>query len=186
MSDSSNPRDSPPSPNRRRSSFVDMFSNRTGISPTSNPPRRLSITTLGLSTLPGTQPGPLSAIRGRAESVSSSNSNSVDESPFEDDNVAPGSSASPSAPQSPFARRMSFGAARVMRDSRPGNGAANGRQPSVSSAASSSNATAASTAKSRGLSCCLSQLHYCHWITSDNVATVSQSLLLYKLMLTYV
>jgi hypothetical protein len=164
-SDSPNPRDAPPSPRNRRSSFADMFSNRSGMSPTATsngqPPRRLSITTLGLSTLPGAQTSPFSAIRARAESVSSANSNSVDESPFEDDSTGPppqtGASGSPSSvPQSPFARRMSFGAARVMggaggRDARTGNG----RKPSGSAtgAATSASPPTSTTAKSRGSSC---------------------------------
>jgi hypothetical protein len=77
-------------------------------------PRRLSITTLGLSTLPGAQSSPFGNMRNRAESVSSANSGSVDESPFEDEPASsPSAPNSSSVPQTPF-RRMSFGAARAL------------------------------------------------------------------------
>jgi hypothetical protein len=172
-SDQSNPRDSPPTPSRRRSSFVDLFGPRQSAGSQSNPPRRLSITTLGLSTVPGTQTSPYSNMRARAESVSSANSGSVDESPFEDEPSGPppsasmSSSVSSSMPATPFARRMSFGA-KALREPRNGGGSspngsggpagtANGR-PSVSSAApalAAQKASASPNVKSRGLSCCV-------------------------------
>jgi hypothetical protein len=61
---------------------------------------------MGLSTANNQSATPYSALRGRAESISSANSNSVDESPFEDE---PSSTFSPTTATSPFARRMSFG-----------------------------------------------------------------------------
>lgn len=164
-SDQNNSRDSPTSPhsNQRRSSFVDMFNSRASVSSQNQPPRRLSITTLGLSTLPQAQSSPFSAMRTRAESISSANSTSVDESPFEDE--ASSSSLSTSVPATPFARRMSFGAQqRAMRGSVGGvnlnnNGNANGRAP-ISSAGIVHKASASSqTSKSRGLSCCSLRPH---------------------------
>jgi hypothetical protein len=137
----SSDRNSPPPPsaatNRRRSSitsqtFQELFGRNNSIgggqNTTSAYPgpitsaaaqaqrRRLSLTTIGLSGSPN-QTSPFSAVRSRAESVSSANSGSVDESPFEDD---PGPSAS-SVPNTPFARRLSFGA-RALRDVRTSNG----------------------------------------------------------------
>lgn len=81
--------------------------------------RRLSLTTIGLSASPG-QTSPFTNPRARAESISSANSGSVDESPFEDD-FAPSTSAASSNPATPFARRLSFGA-RALRDVRQSNG----------------------------------------------------------------
>jgi hypothetical protein len=163
---------------RRRSSFVDLFGPRapaSGQNANGQPSRRLSITTLGLSTLQGSQSSPFGTARTRAESVSSANSGSVDESPFEDE---PGALPTSSVPTSPFARRMSFGA-KAMRDMRSSaNGNPNGRASvssttsaptSTSSPASAAAAAVASsvsttsaksgttppTLKSRGLSCLL-------------------------------
>jgi len=61
-------------------------------------------------------------MRSRADSFSSSNSGTVEESPFEEGDAA-------AVPTSPFARRMSFGARamRDMRSSTTGNGNANGQ-----------------------------------------------------------
>ena len=109
--------------------------------------RRLSLTTVGL-TATGSQTSPFQSARPRTESLSSANSGSVDESPFEDD---PAPSAS-SNPATPFARRLSFGA-RALRDVRQSNGSlgnSNGR-PSIPRKASSP-----PTAKGRGLSSSLS------------------------------
>jgi hypothetical protein len=150
---SSSDRNSPPlpSPNghgRRRSSiagsFVDMFGSRpanggSNTSTTMGPitsaaaqaqQRRLSLTTVGLSGSQ-TQTSPFGSVRSRGDSISSSNSGTVEESPFEE-----GDAPTSSVPTSPFARRLSFGA-RAMRDMRAstGNGNANGR-PSVSKAKS--------------------------------------------------
>jgi len=183
--DPNSPRDAPPSPPQRRSSFVDMFNPRGSISSQSQPPRRLSITTLGLSTLPNAQSSPFSAMRTRAESVSSANSNSVDESPFEDDNASQSGSNSNSVPATPFTRRMSFGAQRTLRGSTGGgmnaagnSGNANGRAP-ISSTGFANKASASSqSSKSRGLSCCSSSLScnpsegqsLCriHWLTINS------------------
>ncbi|KAF2499814.1 hypothetical protein BU16DRAFT_284103 [Lophium mytilinum] len=124
-----------PDRQRRRSSFAgqtfqDLFGRTNSVSgPGSNPPypgpittaaaqaqrRRLSVTTLGLSGSPN-QTSPFN-LHPRTESISSANSGSVDESPFEDD---PTPSAS-SNPTTPFGRRLSFGA-RALRDVRTGNG----------------------------------------------------------------
>jgi hypothetical protein len=92
--------------------------------------RRLSLTTIGLGASPG-QTSPFPNPRTRTESISSANSGSVDESPFEDEH-APSTSATSSNPATPFARRLSFGA-RALRDVRQSNGSVgnqNGR-PSV-------------------------------------------------------
>ncbi|KAF2196142.1 hypothetical protein GQ43DRAFT_499646 [Delitschia confertaspora ATCC 74209] len=80
--------------------------------------RRLSLTTIGLSGSPNTPAAFPPSARPRTESLSSANSGSVDESPFEDD---PPPSAASSNPTTPFARRLSFGA-RAMRDVRASNG----------------------------------------------------------------
>lgn len=107
--------------------------------------RRLSLTTIGLGAAPG-QTSPFQNPRTRTESISSANSGSVDESPFEDD-YAPSNSATSSNPATPFARRLSFGA-RALRDVRQSNGSVgnqNGR-PSVHKASSPP------TGRGRGLS----------------------------------
>ena len=107
--------------------------------------RRLSLTTIGLGASPN-QTSPFQNPRNRAESISSANSGSVDESPFEDD-YAPNASATSSTPATPFARRLSFGA-RALRDVRQSNGSIgnqNGR-PSVHKASSPP------TGRGRGLS----------------------------------
>ncbi|KNG49065.1 myb DNA-binding domain protein [Stemphylium lycopersici] len=148
---SSNDRNSPPlhSPDpRRRASvtsqtFQDLFGRSNSIAgqPTggqSSGPittaaanaqrRRLSLTTIGLGASPGQTSPFLQTPRTRTESISSANSGSVDESPFEDDF---GPSANNSNPATPFARRLSFGA-RAMRDVRQSNGGVgnpNGRPP---------------------------------------------------------
>jgi hypothetical protein len=147
---SSNGRNSPPlhSPDARRrasvtsQTFHDLFG-RSGSyggqqnsgQPASGPittaaanaqRRRLSLTTIGLGASPGQTSPFLQTPRTRTESISSANSGSVDESPFEDDYSANGSN-----PATPFARRLSFGA-RALRDVRQGNGGAgnpNGRPP---------------------------------------------------------
>jgi len=130
-------RNSPPlqaDPQRRRASiagqtFQDLFGRTNSVSGQTTAPypgpittaaaqaqrRRLSVSTLGLSGSPN-QTSPFH-LRPRTESISSANSASVDESPFEDD---PAPSAS-SNPTTPFGRRLSFGA-RALRDVRTGNG----------------------------------------------------------------
>lgn len=140
----SNGRNSPPlhpppaSDHRRRSSvtgqtFHDLFgrsssyANQQGGTPQFSGPittaavnaqrRRLSLTTIGLGASPG-QTSPFLGQRTRNGSISSANSGSVDESPFEED-YAP-VSASSSNPATPFARRLSFGA-RALRDVRQSN-----------------------------------------------------------------
>ena len=156
----SNPdRTSPPSPPigsaRRRSSFAGQFVDLFGRTSSTAAPtassgvnsgsmagsiteaaaqaqrRRLSLTTIGLSGSPN-QSSPFSPGRPRTESISSANSGSVDESPFEDSD---GPSGSSSVPPTPFGRRLSFGA-RALRDVRTGSvggGSGNGNpRPSVS------------------------------------------------------
>ncbi|KAF2797692.1 hypothetical protein K505DRAFT_135157 [Melanomma pulvis-pyrius CBS 109.77] len=149
-------RNSPPlpSPNatdRRRASitsqtFQDLFGRQSGgqqgtqahpgpitTAAVNAQRRRLSLTTIGLSASPN-QTSPFPTTRPRTESLSSANSGSVDESPFEDD---PPPSASASNPATPFARRLSFGA-RALRDVRQSNGSignSNGR-PSIHKASS--------------------------------------------------
>ena len=170
---SSADRNSPPapSPTRRRSSFagqfVDMFGSRPSNAGNSNQTmqgpistaamqaqnRRLSLTTVGLSGSPNATSPFLPNGRPRTESISSSNSGTVDESPFEDGD------ATQSMPASPFARRLSFGA-RAMRDMRSstGNTNANGR-PSVSIAKSPP-----TSKKGRGL------FVTCHFYTNEPFA----------------
>ncbi|KAL1793174.1 hypothetical protein ACET3X_008156 [Alternaria dauci] len=138
---SSTGRNSPPLPSpdtRRRASvtsqtFQDLFGRSNSYvglqQPASGPiataaanaqRRRLSLTTLGLGASPGQTSPFLQTPRTRTESISSANSGSVDESPFEDD-YGPSASASSSNPATPFVRRLSFGA-RAMRDVRQSNG----------------------------------------------------------------
>ncbi|QUC18321.1 uncharacterized protein UV8b_02562 [Ustilaginoidea virens] len=74
--------------------------------------RRLSVTTIGLS---GTSPANPPSFSMRRGSMSTS-SDSIDESAIEDEDV-PGMSRT--APNTPFARRMSFGGS-TMRSYRPG------------------------------------------------------------------
>ncbi|PVH95734.1 hypothetical protein DM02DRAFT_141240 [Periconia macrospinosa] len=159
-------RNSPPLPSpsatdRRRASlstqtFQDLFGRQSTMSTqTNNQPypgpittaavnaqrRRLSLTTVGLAASP--QQSSFQS-RPRTESLSSANSGSVDESPFEDD-LGPASSSNPATP---FARRLSFGA-RAMRDVRQSNGSvgnSNGR-PSIHKASSPPTAR---TARGRG------------------------------------
>ncbi|KAF1836599.1 hypothetical protein BDW02DRAFT_220558 [Decorospora gaudefroyi] len=167
---SSNDRNSPPLPSpdpRRRASFAsqtfqDLFgrSNSSVGQPTAAQPasgpittaaanaqrRRLSLTTIGLGASPGQTSPFVQTPRTRTESISSANSGSVDESPFEDD-YAPSTSASSSNPATPFARRLSFGA-RALRDVRQSNGGVgnpNGRPPIHK-------ASSPPTGRSRGLS----------------------------------
>jgi len=137
MSDRSSPPLPSPGPtDRRRSSFSQGFADFFGRSPPSQNQstqgttaypgpitsaaaqaqrRRLSLTTIGLSGSPS-QTSPFNSTRSRGESISSANSASVDESPFEED--GPPSS---SLPTTPFARRLSFGA-RALQDMRTSNG----------------------------------------------------------------
>ncbi|KAK5124079.1 hypothetical protein LTR85_002276 [Meristemomyces frigidus] len=83
--------------------------------------RRLSLTTLGLGTAPGST-SPYNSYRGvRRDSISSANSGSIDESAIEDD-AGP---VTGSTPPTPFARRMSFGA-RALRDVRQSSGGGGG------------------------------------------------------------
>ncbi|EMD62002.1 hypothetical protein GGP41_002508 [Bipolaris sorokiniana] len=165
---SSNDRNSPPlhSPDpRRRASvtsqtFHDLFGRSnsiaglpSGVQQSSGPittaaanaqRRRLSLTTIGLGASPGQTSPFLQTPRTRTESISSANSGSVDESPFEDD-FGPSASSNPATP---FARRLSFGA-RAMRDVRQGNGGVgnpNGRPPIIHKASSPP------TGRGRGLS----------------------------------
>jgi len=131
-------RNSPPAASqsatsRRRSSIsatmIDAFNNgrpSLGHNPTSPGPittaaaqanrRRLSLSTIGLSGLSGsTQTSPFGSLHSRAESISSVNSSTVEESPFEEGD------APMNTPSSPFARRLSFGA-RALRDINSGGG----------------------------------------------------------------
>ncbi len=168
----SNGNQSPGAPDRRRASvtgqtFQDLFGRSNSYvgqqlgqsysgpitSAAANAQRRrLSLTTLGLGAAPG-QTSPFQVQRARTESISSANSGSVDESPFEDD-YAPSTSAPGSVPTTPFARRLSFGA-RALRDVRQGSGSIgnpNGR-PSIHKASSPP------TGRGRGLSSLSRSLH---------------------------
>ncbi|KAF7196062.1 hypothetical protein HII31_02688 [Pseudocercospora fuligena] len=74
--------------------------------------RRLSISTLGLSGSPNSSP--FGSYNNRRDSYGTAGSDSIDESAIEDE---PGPASA--APQTPFARRMSFGA-KALRDVRTG------------------------------------------------------------------
>lgn len=95
-----------------------------------NPQRRLSITTLGLSGSP-TQTSPFGGARPfRRGSLSSSIGSNAEEAVAEDnENTSP-----QATPSSPFARRVSFGA-HALRDARSGS-IGNGRYPSSASSMS--------------------------------------------------
>jgi len=81
--------------------------------------RRLSITTLGLS---GTSPSASASASFMRRASLSTNSDSIDESAVEDDDMAR------TAPNTPFTRRMSLGAAQAMRGMRGGTSpGSNGR-----------------------------------------------------------
>jgi hypothetical protein len=156
-SDSNNNQDSSSGSGRRRSSFVDLFASRP-VNPQPNAPRRLSITTMGLSTA-NNQSTPYSALRSRTESISSAGSNMVDESPFEDE---PTNTFSPTTTTtSPFARRMSFGAKALNGNPRtaagassPQNGQNGTARPSIASTTSAQKgSTSSPKSHSRGLSC---------------------------------
>ncbi|KAI0147938.1 hypothetical protein F4776DRAFT_660119 [Hypoxylon sp. NC0597] len=95
--------------------------------------RRLSITTLGLS---GTSPNPASTPFGlRRGSISTNNSDSIDESAVDDEESAK------TGPTSPFTRRMSLGA-QAMRTLRTGpvSPGSPGRLPQLSRRVSNGNA----------------------------------------------
>lgn len=134
--------------------------------------RRMSLTTVGLSGSSPNSTSPFNSFRGHRDSISSANSGSIDESAIEDD-LAPKDA---SAPTTPFARRMSFGA-RAMRDIRNSSGGTgggggggspgqnngrspqpptttqHGRAPSYSAATAANNGTiSARDTKGRGLS----------------------------------
>lgn len=150
MTDQNN--NSPPNgpPSRRRSSFAgqafaDLFGgnrNRSSTAESSTSPpgsfagpittaaaqanqRRLSLATAGLANSPP-QGGSFYGNRTRGDSVSSSNNASVDESAIDDEPA----SASGSQPNTPFARRVSFGA-RALRDmNKPGGNGSGGNNGS--------------------------------------------------------
>ncbi|KAI0020977.1 hypothetical protein F4780DRAFT_790714 [Xylariomycetidae sp. FL0641] len=105
--------------------------------------RRLSVTTLGLS---GTAPNAASTPYGlRRGSISTNNSESIDENAVEDDEGVKQN------PASPFARRMSFGA-QAMRTMRPGpvSPGSTGRPvPSTRRVSAATATTASSSASNR-------------------------------------
>lgn len=144
MSDENSPPPTPTSPSARRASFspgqkISEFLGRSTNNNGSGPPlypspittaaanaqaqqrRRMSITSLGLSGSP-TQTSAFVSARARQESFSSgtSQSTSIDENVIED-----GDALQNGSPNSPFARRMSFGA-RALRDVKTGTGNGNG------------------------------------------------------------
>ncbi|KAF7545243.1 hypothetical protein G7Z17_g9327 [Cylindrodendrum hubeiense] len=107
--------------------------------------RRLSVTTLGLS---GTSPNsaqPFNIRRGSL-STNSNTSDSIDESAIEEDDMW--SSAARTAPNTPFVRRMSFGAP-AMRTARPGGSPGNGNNPSSPSCSQSRRPTQSGQKSSR-------------------------------------
>lgn len=88
--------------------------------------RRMSISTLGLSGTSPTQSAPF-GFTGRRGSVSTDRSDSIDESAIDDDD-SPGPGRS--APATPFARRMSFGAQALGRGGANRSPGTSGRSPS--------------------------------------------------------
>ncbi|ATY58927.1 hypothetical protein CCM_06304 [Cordyceps militaris CM01] len=101
--------------------------------------RRLSVSTIGLSGSSPTNP----AAFNRRESISTnSNSGSIDESAVEDDDFVPGSART--TPNTPFTRRMSFGAS-------AGSGSLRGYRPSGSPGNGNTNPTTPPTAGQQGL-----------------------------------
>ena len=134
--------------------------------------RRLSLTTLGLSGSPN-QTSPFGSFRDRKGSISSANSGSIDESAIAEDEAGAMPTNNGSTPNTPFARRTSFGA-KALRDIRTnsigGGGGAPGSPPGQNGtrsprASTSSNAyaksgsatapngtTSSREAKGRGLS----------------------------------
>ena len=85
--------------------------------------RRMSISTLGLSGTSPTQNSPF-ALGGRRGSVSTAGSDSIDENAIDDDD-----GPSRSNPNTPFVRRMSFGAQALRTVRTSGSPGATGRQP---------------------------------------------------------
>ncbi|KAI1852255.1 hypothetical protein JX265_006305 [Neoarthrinium moseri] len=150
----SNDRDSsPPSAARERrgsvtsAAFSSLFQRSNSTSAGSNgngqgsaaamardPRRRLSVTTLGLSGGgPASATGALQGLR--RGSISTNNSDSIDENAVEDDET------SRTAPTTPFARRMSFGAS-AMRSMRAPSGTSPGSTGRPDPARRSSGGTA--------------------------------------------
>ncbi|PWY77157.1 hypothetical protein BO94DRAFT_472998 [Aspergillus sclerotioniger CBS 115572] len=118
----------------------------TGSQP--NQGRRLSITTLGLSGSP-TQTSPFGPRHIRHGSVSSSvgsNSANLEEAVMEDSENGPPNAT----PNSPFTRRLSFGA-QALRDARVGS-IGNGRYPSPTSSMADGRRTASLTSIPSALS----------------------------------
>ncbi|KAI1333221.1 hypothetical protein F5Y16DRAFT_6706 [Xylariaceae sp. FL0255] len=93
--------------------------------------RRLSVTTLGLS---GTSPSASTPFGLRRGSISTTNSDSIDENAVEDDESAK------LPPTSPFARRVSFGA-QAMRNIRTGQSSPGSGRPAQSPRRTSSTVT---------------------------------------------
>ncbi|KAH8665173.1 hypothetical protein BGZ60DRAFT_379091 [Tricladium varicosporioides] len=92
----------------------------TGTAAAQDQRRRMSISTLGLSGTSPTQTHPF-PFANRRGSVSTANSDSINESAIDDDD-SPGHSA----PTTPFARRMSFGAQALRRAQPSGSPGTNG------------------------------------------------------------
>ncbi|KAF2480801.1 hypothetical protein BDY17DRAFT_302414 [Neohortaea acidophila] len=183
--DNNNQGHSPPPSHRRRTSFVgetlaDLFGsgrgsmNRSTNEPNNSPPtqqmpgpisqaaaqaqrRRLSLTTLGLSASPN-QSSAFASMRGRGDSLTSTNSGSPEESAIaEDDGQGRESSLSSSPSNTPFQRRTSFGA-RALRDIRTGSfsgqqaGSGGGGSPGQNGTSSSSNGSANKSSHTRTIS----------------------------------
>ena len=125
--------------------------------------RRLSLTTLGLSGSPN-QTSPFgSSFRGRNDSIGSANSGSIDESAIAEDDGAAPQANNGSAPNTPFARRTSFGAKalREIRTNSFGGGGGGGpaspgqngtRSPPASNKVAQNGTISSRESKGRGLS----------------------------------
>lgn len=113
--------------------------------------RRLSLTTLGLSGSPNST-SPFGSYNSRRDSYGTAGSDSIDESAIEDEPAGPNPT-----PQTPFARRMSFGA-KALQSVRtsggttpPGNGQNGGQNPTSASSNGTLQAKNNGTISSRGV-----------------------------------
>jgi len=116
MADENSPPDSPP-PRPRRSSITSntltaIFGRNNGVAPQPGPintnvaaGRRVSISSVGLSSTSPVQSSAFPFPRPRRGSVSTAGSDSIDENAVDDDDGPPRGQ-----PNTPFTRRMSFGA----------------------------------------------------------------------------
>lgn len=135
MADENSPPDSPP-PRPRRSSITSntltaIFGRNNGVAPQPGPintnvaaGRRVSISSVGLSSTSPVQTSAFPFPRPRRGSVSTAGSDSIDENAVDDDDGPPRGQ-----PNTPFTRRMSFGAQALLNARSGGSPGSNGRTP---------------------------------------------------------